>query len=140
MDNVFERYTGVGKDKIEAFRRSFAYDYDRYSRFTAIKAMENNTLTLVNSSYADVWDYLKKPMRAMLNQIGEKDTQVIDNSVRKGIYEAGTEILSPFLSQNLAIEPLVDVNPAALMGRGGKTPEGYSIYSAETDSWPVLNL
>jgi len=137
MDNVFERYTGVGKDKIEAFRRSFAYDYDRYSRFTAIKEMENNTLTLVNSSYADVWDYLKKPMRAMLNQIGEKDTQVIDNSVRKGFYEAGTEILSPFFSQNLAIEPLVDVNPTDLMGRGGKTPEGYSIYSAETDSWPV---
>ena len=46
MDKVFERYTGVGKDKINAFRRSFAYDYDKYSRFTAVKAMENNTLTL----------------------------------------------------------------------------------------------
>ena len=137
MDKVFERYTGVNKDMIEAFRRSFAYDYDRYSRFTAIKEMENNTLTLVNSSYADVWDYLKKPMRAMLNQIGEKDTQVIDNSVRKGFYEAGTEILSPFFSQNLAIEPLLDVLPTDLMGRGGKSPEGYSVYSEETDSWPV---
>ena len=134
MDKVFERYTGVGKDKIEAFRRSFAYDYDKYSRFTAVKAMENNTLTLVNSSYADVWDYLKKPMRAFLNQIGEKDTQVIDKSVAKGIYEASQEILSPFLSQNLAIEPLVDVTPSPLMGRDGKTPEGYSIYS-DTDSW-----
>ena len=135
MDKVFERYTGVGKDKIEAFRRSFAYDYDKYSRFTAVKAMENNTLTLVNSSYADVWDYLKKPMRAFLSQIGEKDTQVIDKSVAKGIYEASQEILSPFLSQNLAIEPLVDVTPAPLMGRDGKTPEGYSIYSNETDDW-----
>ena len=53
MDKVFERYTGVNKDMIEAFQRSFAYDYDRYSRFTAVKAMENNTLTLVNSSYAN---------------------------------------------------------------------------------------
>ena len=136
MDKVFEKYTGVGKDKIEAFRRSFAYDYDRYSRFTAVKAMENNTITLVNSSYADVWDYLKKPMRAVLNQIGEKDTQVIDKSVAKGFYEAGTEILSPFFSQNLAIEPLVDVNPTDLMGRGGKTPEGYSVYSG-TDFWAI---
>jgi len=134
MDKVFERYTGVGKDKIEAFRRSFAYDYDKYSRFTAVKAMENNTLTLVNSSYADVWDYLKKPMRAFLSQIGEKDTQVIDKSVSKGIYEAAQEILSPFLTQNLAIEPLIDVLPAPLMGRDGKTPEGYGVYS-ETDSW-----
>ena len=134
MDKVFERYTGVGKDKINAFRRSFAYDYDKYSRFTAVKAMEDNTLTLVNSSYADVWDYLKKPMRAFLNQIGEKDTQVIDKSVSKGIYEAAQEILSPFLTQNLAIEPLIDVLPAPLMGRDGKTPEGYGVYS-ETDSW-----
>ena len=134
MDKVFERYTGVNKDMIEAFRRSFAYDYDKYSRFTAVKAMENNTLTLVNSSYADVWDYLKKPMRAFLNQIGEKDTQVIDKSVAKGTYEAAQEILSPFLTQNLAIEPLVDVLPAPLMGRDGKTPEGYGVYS-ETDNW-----
>ena len=105
MDKVFERYTGVDKDMITAFKRSFAYDYDRYSRFTAVKAMDKNTLTLINSSYADVWDYLKKPMRAFLSQIGEKDTQVIDKSVAKGIYEASQEILSPFLSQNLAIEP-----------------------------------
>jgi len=134
MDKVFERYTGVNKDMIEAFRRSFAYDYDKYSRFTAVKAIDNNTLTLVNSSYADVWDYLKKPMRAFLSQIGEKDTQVIDKSVAKGTYEAAQEILSPFLTQNLAIEPLVDVLPAPLMGRDGKTPEGYGVYS-ETDNW-----
>lgn len=134
MDKVFERYTGVNKDMIEAFRRSFAYDYDKFSRFTAVKAMENNTLTLVNSSYADVWDYLKKPMRAFLNQIGEKDTKVIDNSVAKGTKEAAYEILSPFLTQNLAIEPLIDVLPAPLMGRDGKTPEGYGVYS-ETDNW-----
>ena len=136
MDKVFERETGVSKKMIQAFQRSFAYDYDRYSRFTAVKAMDKNTLTLVNSSYADVWDYLKKPMRAILNQIGEKDTQVIDKSVAKGFYEAGTEILSPFFSQNLAIEPLVDVNPTDLMGRGGQTPEGYSVYSP-TDNWGV---
>jgi len=73
-------------------------------------------------------------MRAFLNQIGEKDTQVIDKSVAKGTYEAAQEILSPFLTQNLAIEPLVDVLPAPLMGRDGKTPEGYGVYS-ETDNW-----
>ena len=37
-------------------------------------------------------------------------------------------------TQNLAIEPLVDVMPAPLMGRDGKTPEGYGVYS-ETDPW-----
>ena len=55
-------------------------------------------------------------------------------SVAKGIYEAAQEILSAFLTQNLAIEPLIDVLPAPLMGRDGKTPEGYGVYS-ETDSW-----
>tara|TARA_R110000787_G_scaffold83226_1_gene179417 strand:- start:4 stop:4578 length:4575 start_codon:yes stop_codon:yes gene_type:complete len=133
MDKVFERYTGVGKDKIKAFKRSFAYDYDKNSRFTAVKSMENNTLTLINSSYADVWDYLKKPMRAFLNQIGEKDTQVIDKNVWDGIKEAAKEFASPFFTQNLAIEPILDALPAPLMGRGGKTTEGYSVYS-QTDS------
>ena len=134
MDNIYERYTGVGKDKINAFKRSFAYDYDRNSRFTAVKAMENDTLTLVNSSYADVWDYLKKPMRILLNQIGEKDTQVIDDTVARTFIDMTKEVFSPFLTQNLAIEPIIDALPAPLMGRGGKTTEGYSIYSP-TDSW-----
>ena len=133
MDNIYERYTGVGKDKINAFKRSFAYDYDRNSRFTAVKAMENDTLTLVNSSYADVWDYLKKPMRILLNQIGEKDTRVIDDSVATAFSEMAKEFFSPFLTQNLAIEPIIDALPAPLMGRGGTTTEGYSIYSP-TDS------
>ena len=88
------------------------------------------------SSYADVWDYLKKPMRAFLNQIGEKDGQVIDKSVTKGLYEAAQEFASPFFTQNLAIEPLVDVLPEELLGRGGKNTEGYSVYS-QTDKWPT---
>jgi hypothetical protein len=135
MDRVFEQYTGVDKAKIEAFKRSFTYDYDRNSRFTAVLPMKDNTLTLVNSSYADVWDYIKKPMRAFLNQIGEKDTKVIDNNVMKGIYEAAKEFAEPFFTQNLAIEPIIDALPTELMGRGGKTTEGYSVYSDKTDAW-----
>jgi hypothetical protein len=136
IDKVFEKYSGVDKKKIKAFTRSFAYDYNKNSRFTAVKPMENNTLTLVNSSYADVWDYMKKPLRAVLNQIGEKDTKVIDNNVAKGLYEAAKEFASPFFTQNLALEPIVDALPPELYGRGGKTTEGYSVYSP-TDSWPT---
>jgi len=134
MDEVFESYTGVDSDMIKAFRRSFAYEYDRNSRFTAVQPMKDNTLTLVNSSYADVWDYIKKPMRAFLNQIGEKDTKVIDNNVALGIYEAAKEFAEPFFTQNLAIEPIIDALPTDLMGRGGKTTEGYGVYSP-TDAW-----
>ena len=39
-----------------------------------------------------MWDYLKKPMRAILNQIGEKDTQVIDNQYER-ILEAGLAVM-----------------------------------------------
>ena len=136
IDKVFEQYSGVDKNKIIAFKRSFAQDYDKNSRFTAVKPMKDDTLTLVNSSYADVWDYLKKPMRAFLNQIGEKDGQVIDKSVSKGIYEAAKEFAAPFFTQNLAIEPIIDALPEEILGRGGTTTEGYSVYS-ETDKWPT---
>ena len=105
MDRVFEQYTGVDSAMIKAFRRSFAYEYDRNSRFTAVQPMKDNTLTLVNSSYADVWDYLKKPMRAFLNQIGEKDTKVIDNNVALGIYEAAKEGANIILLQELFQTP-----------------------------------
>ena len=56
---------------IEAYKRSFAPEYDRNAKFTAIKPLDDNVLTIVNSSYSDVWDYVKRPIRAFMSQIGK---------------------------------------------------------------------
>tara|TARA_X000001382_G_scaffold32489_1_gene21319 strand:+ start:1867 stop:6405 length:4539 start_codon:yes stop_codon:yes gene_type:complete len=141
VDQVWESYTGVGQDKINAYKRSFAESYDDNAKFTAIKPLEDGILTVVNSSYADVWDYVKRPMRTFMNQIGKKQTpQQIDDTVLKAVGEASLELLQPFTTTSLGLEPLIDVLPAAVGGRGGKTKNNFSVYSPRTDTYMDIGL
>ena len=138
-DKVYSAYTGVDNDMIEAYKRSFAYDYDRNAKFTAVKPLEDNVLTIVNSSYSDVWDYVKRPIRAFLNQIGKTQSlKEIDDQALKALGDGAIELLQPFTSTSLGIEPMLDVLAGSLGGRGGKTKNGFNIYSPETDSWPTI--
>ncbi len=138
-DKVYEQYTGVDREMIEAYKRSFAPEYDRNAKFTAVKPLDDNVLTIVNSSYSDVWDYVKRPIRAFMGQIGKIQTpKEIDDFVLKATGEATVELLQPFTTTALGIEPLLDVLPAGLGGRGGKTKNNFSVYS-DTDSWPTIS-
>ena len=138
MDKVYEQYTGVDSEMIEAYKRSFAPEYDRNAKFTAIKPLDDNVLTIVNSSYSDVWDYVKRPIRAFMNQIGKIQTpREIDDFALKAFGDGIVELFQPFTTTALGIEPLIDILPAALGGRGGKTKNNFSVYS-NTDSWPTI--
>ena len=139
MDKVYEQYTGVDNEMIEAYKRSFAPEYDRNAKFTAIKPLDDNVLTIVNSSYSDVWDYVKRPIRAFMSQIGKIQTpKEIDDFALKATGEAIVELGQPFTTTSLGIEPLLDILPAALGGRGGKTKNNFSVYSPKTDSWSTI--
>ena len=92
---------------MKAYKRSFAYDYDRNAKFTAVKPLEDNVLTIVNSSYSDVWDYVKRPIRAFLNQIGKTQSlKEIDDQTLKALGDGFIELLQPFTSTSLGIEPI----------------------------------
>ena len=135
IDKVARNYTGWTDEMMEAYKRSFAADYDKNSNLAPVAPIKDSIVKIVNSSYADVYDFIKKPIRAGLGELGKiKKPSDIDDFVLSAIIKAGGEIIEPFVSSTLALEPVIDTLPTKYGGRGGRTKNNNRIYSTTDDS------
>jgi hypothetical protein len=135
VTGLAEQLTGVSEDQINAYKRSFAPDYDKNSSLLPYSPIKDNILKIVNFSYSDVFDTVKKPVRAAIANLDKlKSAKDIDDFVFNATIDATKEFVKPFISETLALKPVLDVLPEGVpLARGGKTIEGNRIYS-ETDS------
>jgi hypothetical protein len=136
ITGLAEQLTGVSEDQINAYKRSFAPDYDKNSSLLPYSPIKDNILKIVNFSYSDVFDTVKKPIRAAIANLDKlKSVKDIDNFVFNATMDATKEFIKPFISETIALKPVLDVLPEGIpLARGGKTIEGNRIYS-ETDNW-----
>jgi hypothetical protein len=135
ITGLAEQFTGVNEDQINAYKRSFAPDYDKNSSLMPYSPIKDNILKIVNFSYSDVFDTVKKPVRAAIANLDKiKSAKDIDDFVFNATIDATKELIKPFISETIALKPVLDVLPEGVpLARGGKTIEGNRIYS-ETDS------
>jgi hypothetical protein len=136
VSGLAEKLTGVTEDQIQAYKNSFAPDYNKNSSLVPYGPIKDNILKIVNFSYSDVFDTVKKPIRAAITNIGKiKDPKDIDEFVFKAMIDTASEFIKPFINESLALEPVLDVLPkGAPLSRGGSKKDGTRIYS-DTDSW-----
>jgi hypothetical protein len=136
VTGLAEQLTGVSEDQINAYKRSFAPDYDKNSSLLPYSPIKDNILKIVNFSYSDVFDTVKKPIRAAIANLDKlKSAKDIDDFVFNATVDATKEFIKPFISETIALKPVLDVLPKGFpLARGGKTVEGNLIYSDETDS------
>jgi hypothetical protein len=132
INGLAQKLTGVSDEQIEAYKRSFAPEYSKNSSISPYAPIKNNILKIANFSYGDVYDTIKKPVRAALTQINKKDN---DAFVFKAVLEATKELISPYITESLGASQLLDVLPKGVpYGRGGAKQDGTRIYS-EGDDW-----
>jgi hypothetical protein len=135
IDKVAQNYTGVTQDMMDAYKRSFAAVYNKNSNLAPATPVKDGIFKFINSSYADVFDFIKKPIRSSLEQLGKiKDPKDIDDFVAKAIFSAVGDIVEPFITTTLGLEPVLDVTPTKYGGRGGRTKLGSRVYSDTDDS------
>jgi hypothetical protein len=75
------------------------------------------------------------PFQAAINEVteGRLNDEAIMNNFILGAMKGFGGIARPFISESMWAEALIDVTP--IMGRGGKTAEGYTIYDKENETW-----
>lgn len=136
ITGLAEQLTGVSEDQINAYKRSFAPDYDKNSSLLPYSPIKDSILKIVNFSYSDVFDTVKKPIRAAIANLDKlKSVKDIDDFVFNATIDATKEFIKPFISETIALKPVLDVLPKGIpLARGGKTIEESRIYS-ETDDW-----
>ena len=116
--------TGSNEEQVDAYKRSFAYDWERNSTFAATRTDKDGYIKeMANASYTLPYDYLLRPAEAVINAYnnGMRGEQELSEIALNAGLDAATEILSPFIGQSM----LFDRMGAGLTGR---TSQGYTIY------------
>ena len=136
INGIAQNLTGVTEEQIEAYKRSFAPDYNKNSSISPYSPIKDNMLKIINFSYGDVYDTIKKPVRAALTELDKiKKPEDIDNFVFKAILSATSELVKPYISEPLGANTLLEVLPKSLpFAKGGIRKDGTRIYS-DSDSW-----
>jgi hypothetical protein len=123
----------VSNEELAALKR-FVAPWSKNSTIIPIKT-EDGDFKYIDFSHANAYDTLTRPFQAALNEAaaGDLNEEGIMNNFILGALKGFGDIASPFVTESIWTEAMVDVLP--IMGRGGKTAEGYTIYDAENDTW-----
>tara|TARA_R110000787_G_scaffold458_3_gene1743 strand:+ start:575 stop:4960 length:4386 start_codon:yes stop_codon:yes gene_type:complete len=132
--------TGTSEGQWEAYQRSFGADWDRNANLIAFTGFDKGKAKAFNFSYFSPYDFLQKPLSAVMQKAQEQNLNEADTSefiMEMMLAKDGPlmEMLAPFLSEQLGLEALLDVQPGGILlgGRGGRTAEGSRIYSESDD-------
>ncbi len=129
-----EKITGVSQEKMDAFKRSVAPDYQKNSTLIPLtESDQNGNFKYFNFSYTNPYDSMLRPINAVLNAYGngtltnQSASRIVYNAL---IYDtlndtpgALTEFFDPFVSESIGAGAIAD-----LTLRSGKTKEGRTIF------------
>ena len=132
--------TGTSPEQWSAYQRSFAADWDRNANLVAFTGFDKGKAKAFNFSYFSPYDFLQKPLNAVMQKAADQNLTGADADefiLNMMLAPDGPlmEMLRPFISEQLGLEALLDVQPGGIIlgGRGGETSEGVKIYSESDD-------
>ena len=117
----------VTADEREAMKRYVA-QWSKNSTLIPIRNKETGKLSYIDFSHTNAYDTLTRPIQTILNRVqsGEIDKNGMMDDFIMGLIESTKELGSPFISESIWTEALMDVSP--LLGRGGVTREGFRVW------------
>ncbi len=128
--------TGSSAEQWDAWKRSFAADWDKASNIIPITDWEKGKAKGINFSYFSPYDVLQKPVEAALMKAAEQglNPQETEDYVLSIMFAKDGPIMTlmdPFISEQIGLEKIQDIMPPGYLmgGRGGVTATGSKIYS-----------
>ena len=102
--------TGANNEELESYKRSFAQDWEKNSTFATIRTNDKgNILEAINLSYTLPYDYVSRPIDAILNAYnnGIRKEEELYKIALDGTLGAINEFTSPFIGQEMLATRLV---------------------------------
>ena len=124
---AFQALYDVTDEEREAIRR-FAAQWSKNSTLLPIKDKETGDFKYIDFSHANAYDTLLRPLQTVLNAVsdGRQDENGMMDDFSKGVLTAMSEFAQPFISEAIWTEAVSD-----LLMRGGRTREGFQVYSQQ---------
>jgi hypothetical protein len=124
--------SGVSKEEMDAYKRSFAPPWERNARLIPLGRDEKGNISYINFSYSNPYDQLERVVNAAINktqsgrEVGKDTSQIVFESG----FEVLREVLQPFTESSIITEKILDVAPRGTgLGRGGRSIEGARVYN-----------
>jgi len=117
----------VTEDEINALRR-FVPEWSKNSTIVPIRD-DDGELRYIDFSHSNAYDVIARPFNTLLNNIltAQQDDRTLLSGFVRGVDEAGSELMNPFISESIWTEAVND-----LVSRGGRTKEGRRLYTEQT--------
>ena len=117
---------------MKAYQRSFAPTWEKAAMLAPVGKDEEGNLTYVNLSTSNPYDTLYRMITAANNSIGTdgKLDKPVDEIMANAVDQSITEFFSPFMSQSMLTEALLDI----YQGKG-RTSTGAEIFNPEDTDW-----
>jgi hypothetical protein len=125
IQSGFQALYDVTNEEMEAMKR-YLPEWSKNSTILPIRDEETGELKYIDFSHGNAYDTATRPIQTVLNNIqnGITDEQALMPGLLKGMYEAAGELASPFISEAIYTQALVD-----LTLRGGRTRDGREIWN-----------
>ena len=125
LQSLGQLLTGVSKDAIDAYKRSFAAPWDRTATLVPIASDKNGTPTqFFNFSYMNPYDYLARPMTRVIQEYenGVRDEESLSKIALDAFGNATLEMFQSFA------EPAFSAQ-AVFEAVSGKTSTGRKVWN-----------
>jgi len=103
--------TGVTKEKIDAYKRSFAAPWDRTASLIPIASdKDGNPTQFINFSYMNPYDYLKRPVTRVMQEVanGNRDEESLTKIMFDGTSGIVQEMFQPFVEPAFSLQAFND--------------------------------
>tara|TARA_R100000654_G_scaffold500_6_gene1893 strand:- start:1893 stop:6062 length:4170 start_codon:yes stop_codon:yes gene_type:complete len=134
---IAQALTGVEEEQIDAYKRSLSAPWNSRATIIPINKWKDGIGKAVNFSYFSPYDAVTQPFTAAIKTLEEG--QMTDKKRREILFEQLSpfgdgfigKLISPFISEAIALERISDVLPAGFFigGRDGRTKTGSMVYS-----------
>jgi len=120
---------GVSDEEAKAVRESATAPWSKNSQLIVTKDPETGELSYSDWSNNNVYDTLTRPITTILRNVqnGIEDEEILMKGFIDGLTQAASETASPFVSESIFTEAMADI-----VMRGGRTREGYELYTENT--------
>ena len=120
----------VTEDEMKALRR-FVPDWSKNSTLIPIRDKETGQLKYIDFSHMNAYDTITRPLQTVLNRVGQGETDMDGIMVDfiLGLIDSTKELGAPFVTESIWTEALVDVAP--VLGRNGRSKEGFQVWNEE---------
>jgi hypothetical protein len=128
ISETAHQISGVSREEMDAYQRSFAAPWEKGSILVPVERTEDGKIKYINLSNSNPYDILSRFANRAINEAENAAAEGKDPGQALASVMVGTltELFSPFLSEAMLTEALVDISL-----RDGRTSTGAEVYNPQ---------